>query len=87
VRREREPQQRGVREAGAEEVSAERERTDEQVEHARQGERGVRERWKRSQTNRRTRMDRRERKKVSRGRPIRRGEEEEGTDFGAGGED
>jgi hypothetical protein len=32
-------------------------------------------------------MDRRERKKVSRGRPIRRGEEEEGTDFGAGGED
>ena len=76
VRREREPQRRVARGAGAEEVGAERERKDEQAEHSRHGERGVRERWRRSQTNRRSRLDRRERKKVGRGQQTRRNEGE-----------
>ena len=48
-------------------MGAEKERKDEQAEHLRQGERGVRERWRRIQTNRRSRMDRRERTKAGRG--------------------
>jgi len=55
-------------------MGAGRERKKERAEHSIQGEKGVREKWRRSQTNRGSRMGRRDRRKGRRGQLTRKNE-------------